>query len=295
EDFQDDKTLTFSTNFKTKIESNIDLIIAATYQQTESENYREVADLLGGQYFANVDDFADAGQSGQFDANNPDRKIYEGDRYEYDYVINRDYADLFIQTQANWNWLTWTFGATVSRTSFYRDGKYRHYLYMDDSYGKSKTYEFWNFGAKTNFLFKLNGRNFIALNGQYSTNAPTSEEVFANARSNSLAVPDLKNAQIMAGELSYIYRAPRVKAKATGYYTLAKDEMEKSFGFIDNEENTYFAAEVLNNVDKQYFGTELAIEAQVTTAITVSAVASIGQFTYNNTPDYYLFSDDLTN
>src|SRR5690606_7310656 len=207
----------------------------------------------------------------------------------------RDYADLFIQTQANWNWLTWTFGATVSRTSFYRDGKYRHYLYMDDSYGKSKTYEFWNFGAKTNFLFKLNGRNFIALNGQYSTNAPTSEEVFANARSNSLAVPDLKNAQIMAGELSYIYRAPRVKAKATGYYTLAKDEMEKSFGFIDNEENTYFAAEVLNNVDKQYFGTELAIEAQVTTAITVSAVASIGQFTYNNNPDYYLFSDDLNN
>lgn len=295
EDFQDDKTLTFSTNFKTKIESNIDLIIAATYQQTESENYREVADLLGGKYFANVDDFADAGQSGQFDANNPDRKIYEGDRYEYDYVINRDYADLFIQTQANWNWLTWTFGATVSRTSFYRDGKYRHYLYMDDSYGKSKTYEFWNFGAKTNFLFKLNGRNFIALNGQYSTNAPTSEEVFANARSNSLAVPDLKNAQIMAGELSYIYRAPRVKAKATGYYTLAKDEMEKSFGFIDNEENTYFAAEVLNNVDKQYFGTELAIEAQVTTAITVSAVASIGQFTYNNNPDYYLFSDDLNN
>ncbi|MET3730639.1 carboxypeptidase-like regulatory domain-containing protein [Moheibacter stercoris] len=294
EDFQDDKTLTVSTNFKTKIESNIDLVMAVTYQNTKSENYREIADLLGGNFFSNVDDFADAGQSGQFDSMNPDREVKEGDRYEYDYEINRQYADFFIQTKANWDWLTWTFGATVSNTSFYREGNFQHYLYMNDSYGKSKTYDFWNFGVKTNFLFKFDGRNFIALNGQYSTNAPTADEVFVNARGNSLSVPDLKNAQIMSGELSYIYRAPRVKAKATGFYTLAKDEMEKSFGYIDNEAQTYFAAELLNGVDKQYFGTELAIEAQVTTAISVTAVASIGQYTYNNNPDYYLFSDDLT-
>lgn len=293
EDFQDDNTLTVSTNFKTKLDSNIDMIIAASYQNTVSENYREVADLLGGNFFSNVDDFADAGQSGQFDSTNPDREVKEGDRYEYDYTINRQYADLFIQTKANWDWLTWTFGATLSNTSFFREGNFQHYLYMNDSYGKSETYDFWNFGVKTNFLFKLDGRNFVALNGQYSTNAPTADEVFVNGRSNSLSVPDLKNAQIMSGELSYIYRAPRVKAKATGFYTLAKNEMEKSFGYIDNEAETYFAAELLNNVDKQYFGTELAIEAQITTAISVTAVAAIGQYTYNNNPDYYLFSDDL--
>lgn len=293
EDFQDDRTLSFNTNFKTKIENHIDLTIAASYQNTTSDNYREVADLLGGEYFSNVDDFADAGQSGQFDSNNPNREIKEGDRYEYDYEINRQYADLFIQTKANWDWLTWTFGATVSTTSFFRDGKFQHYRYMDNSFGKSQTYDFWNFGVKNNLLFKLDGRNFIALNAQYSTNAPTSDEVFANARSNDLAVENLKNAQIMAGELSYILRAPRIKGKATAFYTLAKNEVEKSFGYIDNDAQTFFAAEVLNNVEKQYLGTELAIETQLTTTITVSAVAAMGQYTYNNNPDYYLFTDDI--
>lgn len=293
EDFQNDNTLTFSTNFKTKLDENIDFVIAGTYQNTKSENYREVADLLGGEYFSNVDDFADSGLSGQYDSDNPNRKIKEGDRYEYDYDINRQYADLFIQTKTNWNWLTWTFGTTLSTTSFYRDGKYRHYRYLDSSFGKSKTYDFWNFGVKSNFLFKVDGRNFISLNAQYETNAPTADEVFANARSNDLSVPDLKNAQIMAGELSYILRAPRVKGKATAFYTLAKNEMEKSFGYIDNDAQTYFAAEVLNNVEKQYFGTELAVEAQITTTISVTAVASLGQYTYNNNPDYYLFTDDI--
>jgi len=293
EDFQDDKTATFSTNFKTKLDSNIGFIVAASYQSTTSDYYREIADMLGGNFFSNADDFADSGLSGEFDADNPDRQVKKGERYEYNYEINRQYADLFVQSEIVWGDFTWTLGASVSNTSFYRDGKYRHYNYLDNSKGKSKTYSFWNYGVKSDLLFKIDGRNYLALNAQYSTNAPTSDEVFTNARSNDLTVPELKNSQIMAGEFSYILRAPRIKGKATAFYTLMKDEMEKSFGYIDNDQQTYFAAEVLTGVEKQYYGTELAIEAQLTTTLTVKAIAAIGQYTYNNNPNYYLFSDDL--
>lgn len=293
EDFQDDKTMTFNTNFKTKLDDNIDFVINASYQNTTSEYYREIADMLGGNFFSNTDDYAGSGLSGNYNEDNSDTKVTKGQRYEYDYEINRQYADLFVQTKAVWGNLTWTFGATVSNTSFYRDGKFRHYLYTDNSKGKSDTYEFWNFGAKTNFLYKIDGRNFLALNGQYSTNAPTSDEVFANGRSNDLTAPDLKSAEVFAGEFSYILRAPRVKGKATAYYTLMKNEMEKSFGYIDNGDQTYFAAELLTGVEKQHMGVELALEAQLTTTLTATAVASIGQYTYNNNPNYYLFYDDV--
>lgn len=293
EDFQDDQTMTFSTNLSTKLDKNIDFIVAASYQNTTSENYREVADLLGGNHFSNVDDFATPGTSGQFDEDNPNREIKKGDKYQYNYEINRQYADLFIQTKMNWDAFTWTLGMTVSTTSFYRDGKFRHYLYLDNSKGKSETYDFWNYGIKSNLLYKIDGRNFLALNGQYSTNAPTADEVFANARSNDLTVSNLENAEIFAGEFSYILRAPKIKGRATAFYTLAKNEMEKSFGYIDNDAQTFFAAEVLTDVEKEHLGGEIAVEAQVTPTISVNAVASIGQYTYKNNPNYYLFSDDI--
>jgi len=302
EDFQDDRTLSFNTNFKTKLNEILEFVAAASYQNTVSENYREVADLLGGSYYKNIDDFGPTGVDSYNVDEDPGRQVKVGDRYQYDYDIHRQYADLFVQAKTTWGWLTWTMGATVSNASFYRDGKYRHFNYLDHSKGKSETYDFWNFGAKTNFLAKLNGRNFVSLSAQYSTNAPTADEVFANARSNDLSVPGLKNAEILSGELSYILRAPRIKGKATAYYTLAKNEIEKTFGYIDNGkttvngvpiDNSYFAAEVLNGVEKEYLGTEIAIEAQITTTLTASAVASIGQFVYKNNPDYYLFSDNI--
>ena len=49
----------------------------------------------------------------------------------------------------------------------------------------------------------------------------------------------------------------------------------------------------MTGVDKQYLGAELAVEAQVTTTIKLTGAASIGQYTYANNPEYYLFSDDF--
>src|SRR5690606_15327508 len=137
-----DRTLSFNSNFKTKLDDNLDFIAALSYQSTISENFREVADLLGGSYYRNIDDFGPTGKDPYNVDEDPERKVMVGDRYQYDYEINRQYADLFVQTKTTWGWLTWTMGATVSTTSFYRDGKYRHFNYLDNSKGKSETYDF---------------------------------------------------------------------------------------------------------------------------------------------------------
>ena len=90
-----------------------------------------------------------------------------------------------------------------------------------------------------------------------------------------------------------VYRAPRLKGRATFFYTKIEDEIEKNFGYIDGGEGSYFVAEVMTGVDKQYLGGELAIESQVTSTVKVSAVAALGQFTYTNNPNYFLFSDSF--
>ena len=76
----------------------------------------------------------------------------------------------------------------------------------------------------------------------YSTFAPTVDEIFPNARSNDYTIDennfpqggnDLVSSKIWSSDISYILRAPRVKARVTGFYTKFMDEYEKNFGYID--------------------------------------------------------------
>lgn len=301
-DVNEDKTMTFSTLFNTKLDSNIKFFTGLNYQNTQSNLYREVVDLLGGNYFVNHNAFQNVYYNVDEDQ---DRRVYKGDKYQYNYDISHQKTDLFAQAEIEMNKFLLTIGGKAAYTSVFRDGNYRHEQYLDNSKGKSKTYEFWDFGGKMQLLYELNGRNFFQLNSMYSTYAPTVDEIFPNARSNDYTINennftqggnDLKSSEIWSSDISYILRAPRVKARATGFYTKFMNEYQKNFGYIDEGQGTsnLFGAEYIYNIDKEFLGGELGIEAQLSTTLTVSAVASIGQYIYANNPTYQRFSDSYS-
>ena len=295
-DVNEDKTLSFSSTLRSQFSETFTLFGGINYQGTNSEVYREIDDLLGADFAWDKDDFAEPGINGDFDTNNPNRKVYEGDKTQY----NAIYTHNNMNAWANGNWKVENFditlGAKIANTAIQRDGKYNHYAY-DNSEGKSEKYNFLDYGAKLQLLYKINGRNFVSLNGAYFTNAPTINDVFPQGRDNNSTLPDLESTKIKSGDINYILRAPRVKARATAFYAKTEDEVETSFGYLDLSGTSggasLFTAEVLSGVDKEYIGTELAIEAQLTTTITANAVASIGQHIYANDPDLYYFTDEF--
>lgn len=301
-DVNEDKIWSASSIFKSELNENIKYTVGISYQNTNSHLYREVIDLLGGHHFVNYDDFEDVSYNIDEEAG---REVGEGDKYQYDYEIHHQLTNLFAQFDVAMGKFDLTFGAKLSNTNVYRFGNYRHEQYLDNSKGKSKTYDFWNFGTKAQLLYKMDGRNFIQFNTMYMTYAPTSDEVFPNARSNDYTVDEnnftqggdnLKSPSVFSSDLSYVLRAPRVKGRATAYYTKFFNEFEKNFGYIDQGKTTgssrnLFGADYVFGIDKQFVGGELALEAQLTTTITLNAVASLGQFTYANNPTYQGFSD----
>lgn len=301
-DVHEDNIFSISSLFKSELSDNIRYTVGVNYQKTKSHLYREVIDLLGGHHFVNSDDFENVSYNTDED---PNRQVMEGDKYQYDYDIHHQLADLFTQFEIAMGKFDLTFGAKASNTSVYRFGNYRHEQYLDNSKGKSKTYNFWNFGGKAQVLYKLDGRNFFQFNTMYMTYAPTTDEIFPNARSNDYTVDEnnftrggdnLDNSSVFSSDLSYILRAPRVKGRVTGYYTKFYNEFEKNFGYIDEGggSSNLFAADYTYGIDKQFVGGELALEAQLTTTLTLSAVASLGQFTYANNPHHQRFSDSRT-
>ncbi|HLV24508.1 MAG TPA: TonB-dependent receptor [Moheibacter sp.] len=298
-DVNEDQIMTFSTRLQSQILDNFNLTAGLNYQNTQSELYREVLDLLGGSYFVNYNAF----QKSYYNVDeDPNRKVYKGDKYQYHYDISHQRADVFVQGALALEKFDITLGMKAAYTSVFREGNYRHEQYLDNSKGKSKTYNFVDFGAKAQVLYKLNGRNFFQLNAMYASNAPTVDEIFPNARSNDYTIDEnnftqngnnLTTSKVLSSDLSYILRAPRVKGRITGFYTKFFDEYEKNFGYIDtgSGNGNLFGAEFMYNVDKVFMGGELAAEVQLTTTLSLSAVASMGQFTYDNNPTYQRFSD----
>ena len=168
----------------------------------------------------------------------------------------------------------------------------------NESFGKGEKQSFTNYGIKAGATYKVTGKHLIDLNLGYVSKAPTIRNTFTNARQNNAITIGLESEKIQNVDIGYIFRSAIVKARITGFYSNFKGGSDLGFYFTENIsglglEQDAFIQEVMTNVEKQYIGGELGIEAQVTPTIKLKGAASMGQYTYSNSPNLYITSDDL--
>ncbi|HLW14631.1 MAG TPA: TonB-dependent receptor [Flavobacteriaceae bacterium] len=297
EDRRDEQQVFANTIFIKRLD-NILVNAAFQYRGLSAHNYANMLDLLGGNGYLDVDTYS-YGDGAQSDLNNPDRIIYKGDSFKYNYKFYAEQYDAFIQAQFKYRKIDFYLAAEVGDTNYQRDGLYRNGAFADNSYGKSEKLSFTTYGAKGGVTYKITGRHLLNLNFAYYTKAPTLRNSFSNARQNNETVRGITEEKIQNVDLSYIFRSPWFKSRLTGYYTKTKDASQISFYYADGisgigrNVTTAFVQEVLTEVAKQYIGTELGMEAQITPAIKLKAAAALGQYTYANNPKLYLTSDDF--
>lgn len=299
EDRRDDKQLTLNTILNSQLSENISITANLNYRTLESENFAELKDLLGGTGYLDIDNFGNGGPEQNSDLQNPNRIVKEGERYNYNYIINADVISGFAQAQFKYNIVDFYAAVQASNTSYQRTGLYQNGYFASEgrSLGESEEQSSTNFGFKGGLTYKLSGRHLIDLNAGYITKAPSLRNTFANARQNNDIVVGLEDENITSADLSYIYRSPIVKARVTGFYTGFAEQTDFGFFFtqnaLGNDENNAFVQEIVTGIEKRNVGVEMGIEAQVTPTIKLKAAASVGQYIYTNNPLLYLSGDDF--
>ncbi len=288
EDRVDDTQLTLNTILNTEINDNITINASLNYQKLESENFAEVIDLLGGTGYLNVDGF-DGVQS---DLQNPNQIAGVGERFKYNYNLYADILGGYAQAQFKYNKVDFFLSGSVTNTKYQREGLYKTEKFPNSSFGKGEELTFTGFGAKGGFTYKITGNHLIDINGGYLSRAPSLRNTYSNSRENHNIVPDITEEKILSADASYILRSPKVTAKLTGYYTKFEDATEISFFFAQGANFENFVQEVVYGADKLHIGSELGIEYQVIPTVKLKGVASIGQYTYDNNPNYIVNSDD---
>ncbi|WP_299672398.1 carboxypeptidase-like regulatory domain-containing protein [uncultured Polaribacter sp.] len=293
EDRADDKQLTLNTIFNTYINNNISLNGKLEYKRLRSQNFAQVIDLLGGNGYLDINPFADSEVTQQNNVLNPNNVVAKGEKFKYNYHLNSDVLNAFVQAQFKYKKVDFYTAANITRITYQREGLYQNGRFENNSLGVSDKLDFTNYGIKAGATYKINGRHVLDANVAYLTQAPTIRNSFSNARENNNTVDNLQSEKIVYADASYIVRSPIITSRLTGYYTSLKDATEISFYFADGVggDNTAFVQEILSGIDKKHIGLELGVEAQVTSTIKLKGAAAMGQFTYDNNPDLYLTSD----
>ena len=300
EDRSDDTQLSVNTIINSEVSEHVTLNAAVNYKRLKSHNFAEIIDMLGSTTgYLNVDSFDQV----QFDLQNPNQIVGEGDTFRYNYNLEANIVSMFAQAQFKYNKVDFFLAVSNTKTSYQREGLYQSEVYEDNSLGKGEKVEFSGIGAKGGLTYKFSGKHLLVANAGYLTKAPTIRNTFSNSRDNHAIVGDqsgfgITEEKITSFDLNYIYRSPIVKARLTGYFTKMQDANEVSFYYADGisgvDSGTAFVQEVLEGIDKRHLGIEFGIEAQVTPTIKLTGVASVGQYTYDNNPNLLLTSSDFT-
>jgi hypothetical protein len=295
EDRRNDKSqLGAKVDLKKEISEHLTVIGGINLSWYKGNQYKVVEDLLGGDFYLNVDKYAErdfgSGEAAQNDIDTPNRIIKEGDRFGYDYTGNINKYEIFAQTEFTYNKVDFYFAGNLSFDSFWRTGHMRNGKFPTESYGDSEKQNFTNFGLKGGLNYKINGRNFILFNAAYLTRAPFFRSAYVSARTRDHVVDGLTNEKIMSVDINYVYRGPYVKARATAYYTEFKDGLYSRSFYHDVLRS--FVNYNMTGVDKLNYGIELGIDAKVSQTITLNGVLAVGENIYNSNPEATITVDN---
>ncbi len=274
----------FNTTFNASINNHIDLVAGLSYENQANHYYKKVNDLLGGDYYVDLNQFAERDfpsnpLAGQNDVNNPNRVLKVGSNYGYNYQINIQKATGFVQTNVKLHGVDFFVGGENSYTNFSRTGYTKSGLFLDNSYGKSAEHEFYNYAFKSGFSAKVAKMNYIYMNARYETRAPYFDNAYLSPRTREDVQNNLKSEHITSFEGGYALIAPTVKFRATYYCTQFTNQTNVLTFYNDQLRTVVNYA--LSNIGKKHQGIELGAEVILYKGLTANAAAGIGRFKYN--------------
>lgn len=285
----------FNSVYNKTVSDNTNFTAGFSYQKQVTEYYKEVNDLLGADFYVDLNQYAeqsniDSVPAVQNDVNNPNRVLYEGDRYGYNYIADITKTTAWAQGVFKYKYFEYFFAVELSAMNYFRDGKYRNGVFINNSFGKSDHQKFVNYSAKAGITYKYNGRNYFFVNASYLNQAPEFEDSYISPKTRNTIVDGITSESASSIEGGYLLKAPSVKARAVFYATEFKDEIRTNSFY--HEDYRTFVNYTLSNIDRHHTGAELAIEANLGMGFSVTGVAALGRYIITSNPNATISQDN---
>ena len=315
----DQRDLNFAATFKARPSETIVLTGGVSARINRSENYKLVADLLGGDYFLNIDnfaerDFASTAAKVQNDldyymAHGSAEVLHVGDKYGYDYYAQVRKAEGWLNGRFAFGNLSASIGGRVGFESFWREGLVRKGLFagLDESgreivvdgvnltsydskgmvissYGKSDVSSFLTYAAKAGLSYVIGGTQRIYANAGYFNDAPKFNQAFLSARTRNSLVDNLVPIKTFSSDINWQYGSNGINIRATAFYTTIKDQTDVMSAFDDIQ--NAFSNFAISGIDQRNMGIEFGFKVPTyfIPNLSVQGVLAAGRYEYTSNP-----------
>lgn len=286
----------FNLNAKVKysFDKNFTLTGGANFRVNRTEYYKIIKDLLGGDYYLNIDSFAerDFPANDQAVQNDLDyylinkgkvQKVKVGEKYGYDYYANvrdaRLWADLDFELG---EWKAYA-ALQAGYNTFWRTGLVRKGLFPDNSKGDSEKAQFFTYRAKLGASW-MRGPHRVYVNAGYFNDAPYFAESFVSPRTRNTLAPFLTTEKTVSADVNYAFNLNGYKARITAFYTKIMDQTDL-MSFYDDSQNS-FTNFAMNGIDQRHVGIELGFSVPIPLkGLSLEGALSWGEYVYTSTPN----------
>lgn len=287
----DQQMLSLNSVLNTKIADRITLNAGIDASATKGMHYKTVSDLLGGDYFLDIDQFAERDKLNyQNDMNNPDRKTVKGDRFGYDYNIHVNSVNAWLQNTHRYNKWDLYYGLKMGYTSFYRYGNMRNGRAPENSYGKGLVHDFITQSTKFGLTYKLSGQHLFSGNISYSILPPLANNAYKSVRIKEDAVNDLTTEKVFSVDVAYNLTTPVFRGRLSLFQTNFYDQTEVYSYYYDT--GNRFTNYSVYGINKMNRGVEMGLEAKVNSFITLSLAGTVAEYIYTNRPKATMSFED---
>lgn len=323
----DQQDLNFAANAKWSPVNCFTLAGGLSYKWNRTEYYKILDDLLGGDYYVNIDQFAERDYASSVTMYQNDLDYYlkngkaqtlkQGDKYGYDYYANVRRAEAWVSGKFSKFGLDVALAGRIGYTKYWREGLLRKGLFpgLDangqpmtyegkvittydpitgdaiTSLGKSEVKDFLTGAAKLNVSYVIPGGHRVYANAAFIADAPNFNQAFISPRTRNSIIPNLKTNKTLTADLNYAYSNSGYDVRVTGYYTAIKDQ-SKVMSFYDDAQNS-FTNFAMSGIDQRHIGLELGFKVPLPVPnLALQGVVSYGQFVYTSNPKMYQTYDN---
>ena len=272
--------ITLSSSLKKELSKTTTWNVGLQLAHNTGMHYLTMEDLMGAKTFHNINTYALGKYAPedprvQYDVNNPNAEVKEGDRFGYDYNLLVQKAQLWTNMRYNKGTLHSFVAARIGGTTIQRDGKMRNGMVADFSYGKSNKAKFLDGGAKAGLAYKFAPGNTVTVGAGFELKAPQAQAAFVSPEMTNDFVDNLKNEKIFSSELGYQFETSWMKANVSGYYSYLTDVTEWQNYFDDIAGAFTYVS--MTGIKKAYYGLEWGIKIKLNSAFSIRTIGTISE------------------
>jgi hypothetical protein len=296
-DREDSRKINMAASFEKILGQGLKVATGFTFIRQRDDNYRQMLDLLGGDYYVNLNQFAEQSYAynsamKQIDLDHPDQLIRVGDTYGYHYLSS--FTKTFLQTTISFSHKRIEAFITVRAgfDSYSRNGIYRNGLFPDSSKGKSEMQKFFTHQLTAGMEYKISNSQSIWLRATLMNAAPIFNNVFISPKTKNNTVSNVAIEKIQSAEIGYQLHLPMVTALLTAFANDVNDGTQIRRFYYEGD-NT-FVNYVLQHIDVRRLGFTFGFGLRPVKNVTVSGTASLMQAFYRSNPEGSLYRDNDT-